>query len=88
MNQCMKMTLFFLFLLRGVNLHGQIDIQKVLPLNWSVGMLNPNLQILIYGETVSKSYSLKNRSAKPQGLSPSDFVFGSVHEQSKNHGYF
>ncbi len=129
MNQLMHATVFFLFILRGVNLSAQtIDIQKVHPLNWYVGMLNPNLQILIYGknisatkvslkpykgvtllkaqtaenpnylfvdltidkttqagvlefvfsangETVTKNYQLKNRSAKPQGLSPSDLVY-------------
>lgn len=137
MYQLMKTTLFLLFILirmdsygRGVNsLSAQtIDIQKVHPLNWYVGMLNPSLQILIYGkniavskvslkpyagvtlktvhtvenpnylfldltidktaqagvlqlvfstekETVSKNYELKNRSAKPQGLSPSDLVY-------------
>ena len=130
MNQLLKTTLFLIFLLRGgISLEAQpIDIQKVHPLNWYVGMLNPSLQILIYGknvsaskvslkpyagvslravqmvenpnylflditidktaqagvlefvfskngETVTKNYELKNRSAKPQGLSPSDLVY-------------
>ena len=129
MNQFMKMMLILLSILRGGNLYAQkIDIQKVHPLNWYIGMLNPNLQILIYGkniaasqvslkpyggvtlqnvhkvespnylfvdltidkttkagvlqfvfsskgEKVTKNYELKNRSAKPQGLSPSDLVY-------------
>ncbi len=130
MNQLIKTTLFLIFILRGgISLEAQpIDIQKVHPLNWYVGMLNPSLQILIYGknvsaskvslkpytgvslravqmvenpnylflditidktaqagvlefvfskngETVTKNYELKNRSAKPQGLSPSDLVY-------------
>ena len=130
MNQLIKTTLFLLFILRGgVYVHAQsIDIQKVHPLNWYVGVLNPSLQILIYGknisaskvslkpyagvtlrathivenpnylfldltiekttqagvlqfvfskngETVVKNYELKNRSAKPKGLSPSDLVY-------------
>ena len=56
MNECMKSLFFLLILLRGVNLLAQpIDIQKVHPLNWYVGMLNPNLQILIYGKNIAAS---------------------------------
>lgn len=82
MNQLVKMTVFLLFILRGgIEVPAQtIDIQKVHPLNWYVGVLNPNLQILTFvfsknGEILTKSYELKNRSAKPKGLSPSDLVY-------------
>ncbi|MBL7818952.1 MAG: glycoside hydrolase family 13 protein [Saprospiraceae bacterium] len=130
MTQLVKLTVLLLLILRGgIAVHAQaIDIQKVHPLNWYVGVLNPNLQILIYGknisaskvslkpyagvslqkvhtvenpnylfldltidktaqagalqfvfskngETLTRSYELKNRSAKPQGLSSSDLVY-------------
>ena len=61
MNQLVKMTVFLLFILRGgIEVPAQtIDIQKVHPLNWYVGVLNPNLQILIYYE-LKKSFCETN----------------------------
>jgi neopullulanase len=54
MIQLMKMSLFLLFILRGPQIYSQtIDIQKVHPLNWYVGMLNPSMQILIYGKNIA-----------------------------------
>jgi glycosidase len=125
-----KTFLILAFLLRGVMpLQAQgIDIQKIHPLNWYVGMKNPNVQLLIYGKNIAESkltlrpyagvtlksihkvenpnylfvdlviaknakagnlqlvfnkkgektvrnYELKNRSAKPQGLSPKDLIY-------------
>ncbi len=57
MNQLVKTTLFLLFILRGgIGVQAQtLSIQKVHPLNWYVGMLNPNLQILIYGKNIASA---------------------------------
>jgi neopullulanase len=100
------------------------QITRIDPMNWWVGMKNPNLQVLIYGNNISKSkvilnpyagvklkkvqttenpnylfidleiakntkagnlnfniggnnikYELKTRTAKPQGVNQSDFIY-------------
>ena len=127
-------TLIFSFLavilLRGQVLSAQpIAIEKLHPLNWYVGMKNPNVQLLIYGKniaattvglkpyggvklgkiqkvenpnylfvdltidktakagnvklvfskkgetTLTRLFELKNRSAKPKGLTQADLIY-------------
>lgn len=49
-----KILFFLLLILRGGGiLAATIEIQKVHPLNWYVGMKNPNLQILVYGKNLA-----------------------------------
>ena len=54
MSNLTKILLFAFFILRGSVLTAQpIEIEKVHPLNWYVGMKNPAVQLLIYGKNIA-----------------------------------
>ena len=54
MSNLAKISLFFLLILRGPLTNAQsIEIQKIHPLNWYVGMNNPKIQLLIYGKNIA-----------------------------------
>lgn len=50
-------TIIFVFaILSGLEMNGagiKINVKRVEPSNWWVGMKNPNLQLLVYGENIS-----------------------------------
>ncbi|MCF8372598.1 MAG: glycoside hydrolase family 13 protein [Bacteroidales bacterium] len=45
-----KLQLIFLLLITYLSANGNIKIHRVEPSNWWVGMYNPELQIMVYGE--------------------------------------
>ncbi|HBO75718.1 MAG TPA: alpha-amlyase [Marinilabiliales bacterium] len=50
----MKLKLLVIaFLALALQVHAKTDLKKVEPMNWWVGMNNPNLQLLVYGENIS-----------------------------------
>ncbi|WP_164969661.1 glycoside hydrolase family 13 protein [Aquirufa rosea] len=58
----MKNLLFFLFLLTSLNGISQDKSIKVEPMNWWVGMKNPNLQLVIQGDQI-KTAQVKSPKA-------------------------
>jgi neopullulanase len=51
----MKKHLIFLILVIGMDFHANAQISRIEPPNWWAGMNCPDLQIMIYGDNVSRS---------------------------------
>lgn len=59
-----RKCLFWLLLLTSWTATAQTNIEKVEPMNWWVGMNNPDVQLLVYGPKIGKS----NVSVKYNGV--------------------
>lgn len=50
-----KLFALFTFLTLAILVHGTVNLQRVEPMNWWVGMKNPNLQLLVYGNNIAST---------------------------------
>ncbi|MEN8116603.1 MAG: glycoside hydrolase family 13 protein [Bacteroidota bacterium] len=51
----MKQLLSLLIIILTLNISAQTNLQRVEPPNWWAGMKSPDLQLLVYGENISKT---------------------------------
>ncbi|MGD9991988.1 MAG: glycoside hydrolase family 13 protein [Salinivirgaceae bacterium] len=50
-----KLLIFIFILSAGLSLTAKTSLHKVEPMNWWVGMKNPNLQLMVYGENIAST---------------------------------
>ena len=50
-----KLLIFIIILSAGLSLTAKTSLHKIEPMNWWVGMKNPNLQLMVYGENIAST---------------------------------